>query len=78
MATFDVRNVKDGVINEIIVADKSSHYVTVTSLCVMGGGKVELHDDDQSECIGIIVSKADAQHLIAGIQKAIELGWFDK
>ena len=78
MSKFDIRNSSNGAITEIIVSDGNPEYATITSVHMTYDGAVGLYDEDMGSTIARIDSKEDAEYLIAGIQKAIELGWFKK
>lgn len=76
MSIFDVRHHSEEEIRQLRVADRSSSNFIVELISKASCG-VELYDSaDINRCF-IIEDKEQAKNLIKGIQKAIDLGWFN-
>lgn len=75
MATIDIRDISEDAIDEIRVRDKDRCILSV-ELIERAGNYVNVYDSDGSDRL-TIHSEEHANNLIKGIQKAIELGWFN-
>ena len=76
MSTIDIRNGKQCEITEIIFWDHDIAKTTpATHLKVDNDHEVAIHDEED---FVFIVSQEHAENLIKSLQKAIELGWFNK
>lgn len=73
MATFDVRNTEDAVIDTILFADADCQMAT---RIVRELDNVNIQSDFSDE--SICVAGRDIPALIKALQKAIELGWDKK
>lgn len=75
MATIDIRDISEDEIDEIRVRDKDRSVLSV-ELIELAGSYVNLYDSDGSDRL-TIHDEEHAKNLIKGIQKAIDLGWFN-
>lgn len=77
MSTLDIRGDDASPVNVIRIAD-SDEYVTVAD-CLYRDHHGDVYVKDSAECADDleIKNKAHALHMIKGIEKAIELGWFN-
>lgn len=76
MGTVDIRKKDDGEVNRIRVEDDDSYRV-IANILTNEHGYVCITDSHESSDELEIANKDHALNLIKGIQKAIELGWFD-
>lgn len=76
MGTVDIRKKDDGEVNRIRVEDDDSYRV-IANIITNEYGYVCITDSHESSDELEIANKDHALNLIKGIQKAIELGWFD-
>lgn len=75
MGTLDIREISHDEIDTIRVHDKNRCYISA-ELISLEGSTVKLFDSDGSDRL-CIHDQEHAENLIKGIQKAIDLGWFD-
>jgi len=71
---IDVREDKELEITEIVFADKFEY--NINAIYLPGSGKVRVSNSYSTG--SMIGSKEDALNLIKALNKAIDLGWFDK
>lgn len=76
MAEYDVRNGDEGALDTIRVSDPNYEEYVGDIICQNPYADVLLKDSADGRSL-VICSKKYAENLIKGIQKAIDLGWFD-
>lgn len=76
---IDIRDERSGMVDTIRVSyrDLDTYIADVLRYDPEGFRyKAEIADSDSNRCVGIR-DKDHAENLIKGLQKAIQLGWFD-
>lgn len=72
---IDIRGNEHAAIDSIRVADRDEAYY-VAEVVERGESGVNITDTDSGKYVSVL-DKEHAQNLIKGLQKAIDLGWFD-
>lgn len=74
--TIDIRNdKKESAITKIRIASRSKDTYSAEMLVKKSGDYFTIQDSDNHSAGLDVSNKAHAEHLIAGLQKAIELNW---